>query len=225
METIGTLYQEGLQIQKRIPKSGNYKDLSDKQIIYVWAQRCLKFLKESYYIDERISQFEEASKKLGVKEMIAVLDAYCRHQEELANASPIIKLLGYRQVKFDMCDDRPDIVLPSRTIRDIGIEVTDYVHGDIIATYKKELIEKGFANREETNIDYNLLFSRIGDKEKKLNDYKAESRNKTIKKYILVINIPSAEIIDIDKCKFLTEMNTQYDRIFLIDVERSIQIK
>ena len=157
--------------------------------------------------------------------MIGVLDAYCRHQEELANASPIIKKLGYRQVKFNMCDDRPDIVLPSRTIRYIGIEVTDYVHGDIIATYKKELIEKGFANREETNIDYNLLFSRIEDKEKKLNDYKADERNRTIRNYILVINVPSAELIDIDKCAFLTGLKAQYDNIYLVDVERYIQIR
>ena len=67
METIGTLYQEGLQIQGKRPKSGNYIDFPDKQIIYAWAQRCLKFLKGSDYVDERISQLEEASKKLGVK--------------------------------------------------------------------------------------------------------------------------------------------------------------
>lgn len=225
METIGTLYQEGLQIQGKKPKPGNYIDFPNKQIIYTWAQRCMKFLKESDYIEERISQFAAASKKLGVKEMIGVLDTYCRHQEELANASPIIKFLGYHHVSFDMCDDRPDIVLPSRSKRDIGIEVTDYVHGTNIADYKKELMEKGYTYREETDVDYNLLYSRIENKEKKLNDYKADERNKTIRKYILVINVPSAEIINIDKCAFITWLKTQYDNIYIVDVERFIQIR
>ena len=51
--------------------------------------------------------------------------AEIKHIEELGKASRIIKELGYEPDEL-MCDDRPDIVLPSKTNRKIGIEVVNY---------------------------------------------------------------------------------------------------
>ena len=48
-----------------------------------------------------------------------------KHRDELSKASHIIRELGY-EPNISMCDDRPDIVLPSKTDRRIGIEVVTY---------------------------------------------------------------------------------------------------
>ena len=48
-----------------------------------------------------------------------------KHIDELGKASRMIKELGYEPDE-SMCDDRPDIVLPSKTDRQIGIEVVTY---------------------------------------------------------------------------------------------------
>ena len=48
-----------------------------------------------------------------------------KHRDELSKASHIIRELGY-EPNISMCEDRPDIVLPSKTDRRIGIEVVTY---------------------------------------------------------------------------------------------------
>ena len=48
-----------------------------------------------------------------------------KHRDELGKASRIISELGYVPDKF-MCSDKPDICLPSRDNRQIGIEVVAY---------------------------------------------------------------------------------------------------
>lgn len=224
MDTIGQLWQEGNQIKKNIPLSGNYNELQDKGKILSWSKRCLSFLIGKNYIIDEIVKFQRASENLGVNEMMGILNVFIKHQEELIVASPIIKLLGYNQTSFEMCDDCPDIVLPSRKIRQKGIEVTYYLHGDNIIEEKKDLCNQGFSDREETDIDYNLLSNRILDKEIKLNYYKANKKNKSIKEYILLINVPSAELIDIMKCVLPKDIKSHYDKIYIVDVERYKQL-
>lgn len=48
-----------------------------------------------------------------------------KHRDELSKASHIIREMEY-EPNISMCDDRPDIVLPSKTDRRIGIEVVTY---------------------------------------------------------------------------------------------------
>ena len=48
-----------------------------------------------------------------------------KHLNELGKVSNVIMELGYEPNEL-MCDDRPDIVLPSKTERKIGIEVVNY---------------------------------------------------------------------------------------------------
>jgi hypothetical protein len=176
------------------------------------------------YLEDVITRFENASENLGVNEMMGLIKEFCKHQEELVVASPIIRLLGYDQISFEMCDDGPDIVLPSRKVRLKGIEVTNYLHGDNIIEEKNDLYNQGYTIREETDIDYNLLSNRILDKEIKLSDYKANKKNKTIKEYILVINVPSAELIDIKRCVLPKDFKSHYDKIYIVAVERYKQI-
>lgn len=225
MDTIGQLWQEGNQIRRNKPRTGNYNELQDKGKIVSWSERCLSFLKGRDYIEEEIFKFQRASETLGVNEMMGVLNGFVKHQEELVVASPIIKLFGYNQTCFEMCDDSPDIVLPSRKVRQKGIEVTDYLHGNNIIEEINDLQNQGYTIREETDIDYNLLYSRILDKEIKLNNYKTDKKNKAIKEYILVINVPSAELIDINRCVLPTDFKNHYDKIYIVDVERYKQIK
>lgn len=224
METIGQLWQEGNQIRRNKPCSGNYNEVTDKERIASWSKRCLSFLVEMGYLEDVITRFEIASENLGVNEMMGMIKEFCKHQEELVVASPVIKLLGYNRISFEMCDDSPDIVLPSRKVRLRGIEVTNYLHGDNIIEEKNHLCNHGYSVREETDIDYNLLSNRIHDKEIKLNDYKANIKNNTIKEYILVINVPSAELIDIKRCVLPKDITTHYDKIYIVDVEQYKQI-
>lgn len=223
METIGTLWQEGQQIKRNKPKSGNYNEILDKQKIYDWSKRCIVFFKNNLYIEDSIRKFEQASANFGVSQMLRILEEYIRHQEELVSASPIIKMLGFNKACFEMCDDKPDIVLPSRTKRLIGIEITKYVHIDDARDYAE--MKLGYRIKEETDIDYDLLFNIIADKEKKLEKYKIDERNNTIKKYILVINVSLAELINLDNYKSFGKIETQYDNIYIVDVNKIIQIK
>lgn len=60
-----------------------------------------------------------------------------KHRDELSKASHIIRELGY-EPNISMYDDRPDIVLPSKTDRRIGIGVVTY------STHRKSnQVEKG----------------------------------------------------------------------------------
>ena len=224
MDTIGQLWQEGNQIRRNKPRSGNYNEVQDKERIVSWSKRCLSFLIEIGYFEDAIKKFENASKNLGINEMMGILDGFSTHQEELVIASPIIRLLGYDRISFEMCDDSPDIVLPSRKVRQKGIEVTKYLHGDNIIEEKNDFCNQGYSDREETDIDYNLLSNRILDKEIKLNAYKENKKNKTIKEYILVINVPSAELIDVKRCVLPKDIISHYDKIYIVDVERYKQI-
>ena len=225
MEAIGQLLQEGNQIRRNKPRSGNYIELQDKGKIVSWSERCLSFLKGRDYIEEEIYKFQRASEPLGVNEMMGILNGFVKHQEELVVASPIIRLFGYNQICFEMCDDSPDIVLPSRKVRLKGIEVTNYLHDENIIEEKNDFCNQGYSVREETDIDYNLLSKRILDKEIKLNSYKENIKNKTIREYILVINVPSAELIDIKRCVLPKYINSHYDKIYIVDVEQYRQIK
>ena len=72
---------------------------------------------------------------------------------ELYKANRVISLLGY-EPSFDMCIESPDIVLPSKNDKRIGIEVTDYIQSNkaIIedAIYK---VLKQYAIRLDKKID------------------------------------------------------------------------
>ena len=225
MDTIGQLWQEGNQIRRNKPRSGNYNEVLDKERIVSWSKRCLSFLMEMNYIEDEIVKFQRASENIGVNEMMGILNGFFKHQEELVIASPIIRLLDYDQISFEMCDDSPDIVLPSRKVRQKGIEITHYLHDDNIIEEKKDLFGQGYSIIEETDIDYNLFLKRIQDKEIKLNAYKTDIRNKTIKEYTLVINVHSAEMIDIKKCVLPESVESHYDKIYIVDVEQYRQIK
>ena len=48
-----------------------------------------------------------------------------KQRKELLSIKPLLHLYGYEE-KADMCDDKPDICLPSLRYRRIGIEVTEY---------------------------------------------------------------------------------------------------
>ncbi len=50
---------------------------------------------------------------------------YAKHIDELGNASRVISELGYKPEE-SMCSDKPDICLPSKDNRQIGIEVVKY---------------------------------------------------------------------------------------------------
>lgn len=55
MDTIGQLWQEGNQIKKNIPLSGNYNELQDKGKILSWSKRYLSFLiGKNYIIDSLV---------------------------------------------------------------------------------------------------------------------------------------------------------------------------
>ena len=87
-----------------------------------------------------------------------------KHIDELGKASRIIKELGY-QPDESMCDDRPDIVLPSKSDRLIGIEVVTYsTHRyeeseNILYKIFNEYIEERLDKRSKIRYEIGVMFT------------------------------------------------------------------
>lgn len=87
-----------------------------------------------------------------------------RHRDELYKASQVIKDLGYI-LNDAMCDDRPDIVLPSIKDRTIGIEVVTYsTHKyekaeDALYKILNEYIDERFDKRSEKRYEIGVYFN------------------------------------------------------------------
>ena len=100
-----------------------------------------------------------------------------KHIDELGKASRIIRELGYEPDE-SMCDDRPDIVLPSKTDRKIGIEVVAYsthryeesedVLYKIFNEYIEERLDKRSAKRYEIGVMFSDLQVPVGVNYKKV---------------------------------------------------------
>ncbi len=86
-----------------------------------------------------------------------------KHIDELFKASRIIKELGFVPNE-SMCDDRPDIVLPSKTDRQIGIEVVAYsTHRyeeseDVLYKISNEYIEERLDKRSSIRYEIGVMF-------------------------------------------------------------------
>ena len=74
-------------------------------------------------------------------------------------------------------------------------------------------------------IDEELLFSRIRDKEEKLKKYKTLEKNKELKEYFLLIFIPELHQVDIKGYQLPKDYKTEYDRIYLTKGADCLQIK
>ena len=89
---------------------------------------------------------------------------YIKHIDELGKASHVIKELGFEPDEL-MCDDRPDIVLPSRTDRLIGIEVVAYsTHRyeeseDVLYKIFNEYIEERLDKRSAIRYEIGVMFT------------------------------------------------------------------
>ena len=87
-----------------------------------------------------------------------------KHIDELGKASRIIRELGYEPDE-SMCDDRPDIVLPSTTDRQIGIEVVTYsTHRyeeseNVLYKMFNEYIEERLDKRSDTRYEIGVMFT------------------------------------------------------------------
>lgn len=87
-----------------------------------------------------------------------------KHIDELGKASRIIRELGY-ELDESMCDDRPDIVLPSKIERRIGIEVVAYsTHRyeeseDVLYKIFNEYIEERLDKRSTTRYEIGVMFT------------------------------------------------------------------
>ena len=87
-----------------------------------------------------------------------------KHIDELSKASRIIRELGYEPDE-SMCDDRPDIVLPSKTDRQIGIEVVTYsTHRyeeseNVLYKIFNEYIEERLDKRSEIRYEIGVMFT------------------------------------------------------------------
>ena len=96
--------------------------------------------------------------------------------ELFIQAGKVIELLGFKPA-MEMCDEKPDLVLPSKTDRQIGIEVTEYIRKElaknedsiykILREYAKRL-DKKTDKRYLINVDFqygemptNVLFNSI----------------------------------------------------------------
>lgn len=100
-----------------------------------------------------------------------------KHIDELGKTSCIIKELGYEPDE-SMCDDRPDIVLPSKTDRQIGIEVVTYsthcyeesenVLYKMFNEYIEERLDKRSAIRYEIGVMFTGLHVPVGINYKKI---------------------------------------------------------
>ena len=56
-----------------------------------------------------------------------IKDLSPKQHKELVSISPLLCQYGYIE-SADMCSDKPDICLPSKNNRQIGIEVTEYTY-------------------------------------------------------------------------------------------------
>ena len=89
-----------------------------------------------------------------------------KHIDELGKASRIIKELGYEPDE-SMCDDRPDIVLPSKRDRRIGIEVVTYsTHRyeeseNVLYKIFNEYIEERLDKRSDIRYEIGVLFTNL----------------------------------------------------------------
>lgn len=89
-----------------------------------------------------------------------------KHIDELGKASRIIREFGYVPDE-SMCDDRPDIVLPSKTDRQIGIEVVTYsTHRyeeseNVLYKIFNEYIEERLDKRSETRYEIGVMFTNL----------------------------------------------------------------
>lgn len=89
-----------------------------------------------------------------------------KHIDELGKASRIIKELGYEPDE-SMCDDRPDIVLPSTTERQIGIEIVTYsTHHyeeseNVLYKIFNEYIEERLDKRSDTRYEIGVMFTSL----------------------------------------------------------------
>ena len=102
---------------------------------------------------------------------------YIKHIDELGKASHVIKELGFEPDEL-MCDDRPDIVLPSKTDRQIGIEVVTYsthryeesenVLYKMFNEYMEERLDKRSAIRYEIGVMFTDLQVPVGINYKKV---------------------------------------------------------
>ena len=87
-----------------------------------------------------------------------------KHIDELGKASRIIKELGYAPDE-SMCADRPDIVLPSKTDRQIGIEVVTYsTHRyeeseNVLYKIFNEYIDERLDKRSEERYEIGVMFT------------------------------------------------------------------
>ena len=87
-----------------------------------------------------------------------------KHIDEPGKASRIIKELGYKPNEW-MCDDRPDIVLPSVTDRQIGIEVVTYStrryeeSENVLYKLLNEYIEERLDKRSDTRYEIGVMFT------------------------------------------------------------------
>ena len=90
-----------------------------------------------------------------------------KHRDELGKASRVISELGYMPNE-SMCDDRPDIVLPSKTDRRIGIEVVTYsTHRyeeseNVLYKIFNEYIEERLDKRSEKRYEIGVTFTNLG---------------------------------------------------------------
>lgn len=89
-----------------------------------------------------------------------------KHRDELGKASRIIRELGFKPDEL-MCDDRPDIVLPSKTDRLIGIEVVTYsTHRyeeseNILYKIFNEYIVERLDKRSEMRYEIGVMFTNL----------------------------------------------------------------
>ena len=89
-----------------------------------------------------------------------------KHIDELGKASRIIKELGYEPDE-SMCDDRPDLVLPLKTDRQIGIEVVTYStrryeeSENVLYKIFNEYIEERLDKRSETRYEIGVIFTSL----------------------------------------------------------------
>ena len=89
-----------------------------------------------------------------------------KHIDELGKASRIIRELGYEPDE-SMCDDRPDIVLPSKTDRQIGIEVVTYsTHRyeeseNVLYKIFNEYIVERLDKRSNTRYEIGVMFTSL----------------------------------------------------------------
>ena len=219
---IAELIWEGEKIMKTKPKLGNSKDIPDKDRYNLWRDNCVTFLKSNNYIEESIILFEASAQRFGINKMLGILKSFMKHRDELAKSSIVIKSFGY-EPNYEMCSDKPDIVLPSKSNRQIGIEVTQYLHKSIAEHFYTHLTEAwvSVGNR----LDEALLLKLIEDKEGKLKEYKKDPCNQSIKEYILLIDISYLDSFNIYQVGMPIGYNTQYNRIYLVEDNRFSRIK